>query len=76
MKEMNEKYLLALENIGVNNRIRNFIFLSDCDARRPFIKRRDFQKLNTKGSRLASVSRLYLEILDYFLFYFAVNIFC
>lgn len=59
MKEMNEKYLLALENIGVNNRIRNFIFLSDCDARRPFIKRRDFQKLNTKGSRLA---RLYLEI--------------
>lgn len=62
MKEMNEKYLLALENIGVNNRIRNFIFLSDCDARRPFIKRRDFQKLNTKGSRLASVSRLHLEI--------------
>lgn len=66
MKEMNEKYLLALEKTGVNNRIRNFIFLRlRCLSR--IHKTRDFQKLNTKGSRFqirfkASIySKLFFE---------------
>lgn len=50
MKEMNEKYLLALEKTGVNNRIRNFIFLRLRYLSR-IHKTRDFQKLNTKGPR-------------------------